>query len=108
MEQTTKRPLYLIIDGSSLLSTCYYATLPLEIKIQKTEEEREKLYGKLMHYKDGVYTNAVYGFSMTLVSIMRDLKPDRLTIVFDPTRDTFRRQLYPEYKAQRKDTARPL
>ena len=47
MEQTTKRPLYLIIDGSSLLSTCYYATLPLEIKIQKTEEEREKLYGKL-------------------------------------------------------------
>ena len=108
MEQITRRPLYLIIDGSSLLSTCYYATLPLEIKIQKTEEEREKLYGKLMHSKDGVYTNAVYGFSMTLVSILRDLKPDRLTIVFDRTRDTFRRKLYPEYKAQRKETARPL
>ena len=93
MEQTTKRPLYLIIDGSSLLSTCYYATLPLEIKIQKTEEEREKLYGKLMHSKDGVYTTAVYGFSMTLVSILRDLKPERLTTVFARTTDPFRRTL---------------
>lgn len=108
MEQITRRPLYLIIDGSSLLSTCYYATLPLEIKIQKTEEEREKLYGKLMHSKDGTYTNAVYGFSMALVSILRDLKPGRLTVVFDRTRDTFRRKLYPGYKAQRKETARPL
>lgn len=102
------RPLFLIIDGSSLLSTCYYATLPLDIKMQKSEEERAKLYGKLMHAKDGTFTNAVYGFSMTLASMLRDLAPDRLAIVFDQTRDTFRRKLYPQYKAQRKDTPAPL
>lgn len=103
-----KRPLFLIIDGSSLLSTCYYATLPLEIKVQKSEEEREKLYGKLMHSPDGRFTNAVYGFSMSLAAILRDLKPDMLAVVFDRTRDTFRRRMYPQYKAQRKETARPL
>lgn len=107
-QASSGRPLFLIIDGSALLSTCYYATLPLDVKVQKSEEEREKHYGKLMHAKDGTFTNAVYGFSMTLASMLRDLKPDYLTVVFDLTRDTFRRKLYPQYKAQRKETPRPL
>ena len=39
---------FVIVDGSSLLSTCYYAVLPREILFAKTEEEkmciRDRLY----------------------------------------------------------------
>lgn len=103
-----KRPLFLIIDGSSLLSTSYYALLPFEIKTKKTEEERKPLYNKLMHAEDGTYTNGIYGMSGTLIQMMSDLKPEYIAIVFDKTRNTFRRELYPEYKGQRKETPTPL
>ncbi len=102
------RPLFLIIDGSSLLSTNYYALLPFEIKTKKTEEERKPLYSKLMHAEDGTYTNGIYGMSKMLVQIMSDLKPEYIAVVFDQTRNTFRRELYPEYKGQRKETPAPL
>ena len=103
-----KRPLFLIIDGSSMLSTSYYALLPMEIKIQKEEKDREPLYQKLMHAADGTYTNAVYGMSGTLVQLLEELKPEYLAVVFDLTRNTFRREIYPEYKAQRKESPEPL
>ena len=34
---------FVIVDGSSLLSTCYYAVLPREIMFAKTDEEKEEL-----------------------------------------------------------------
>ena len=36
---------FVIVDGSSMLSTCYYAVLPREIMFAKTEEEKQKHYG---------------------------------------------------------------
>ena len=36
-------PMYIIIDGSSMLSTNYYGTLPREMLFAKTDEEKEKL-----------------------------------------------------------------
>ena len=33
---------FVIVDGSSMLSTCYYAVLPREIMFAKTEEEKQK------------------------------------------------------------------
>lgn len=108
MDAKTRRPLFLIIDGSSLLTTAYFATLPLEIKTLKTEAERETLYGKLMHAPDGTFTNAIYGFCMTFSQMLRDLQPNMVAVVFDRTRNTFRKRMYPGYKAQRKETARPL
>ena len=43
-----------IIDGSSMLSTCYYAVLPREIMFAKTEEEKQKHYNKILRSEDGV------------------------------------------------------
>lgn len=98
----------LIIDGSSLLSTCYYAVLPREIMFAKTEEEKRKHYDKILHAADGTYTNAVFGVLKTIVSILNKQKPDHIAFVFDKTRDTFRRKLYPEYKGTRSATPEPL
>ncbi len=98
----------LIIDGSSLLSTQFYGNLPREILFAKTQEEKEKYYYKIMQNSKGVYTNAVYGFFRTLLRIIKDQKPSHLVVTWDISRETFRRKLYPEYKAQRSETMLPL
>ena len=61
-----------------------------------------------MKTSSGVYTNAVYGFLKTLFKILKEQKPRYLAVTWDLTRDTFRRSLYPLYKANRGDTPLPL
>ena len=106
--KSENKPLLVIIDGSSMLSTAYYALLPAEIKRQKDDELKKMFYHKVMQARDGTFTNAVYGMSGTLIRILKDAKPDYIAVVFDKTRDTFRRKIYVEYKAQRKETPEPL
>lgn len=99
---------FIIVDGSSMLSTCYYAVLPREIMFAKSEEEKQKHYGKILHAKDGTYTNAIFGMLKMMVSLMKKQQPDYIAVVFDKTRDTFRRELYPDYKGTRGVTPEPL
>ena len=75
-----------LIDGSSYIYRAYYAI-------------RHLSNGK------GFPTNAIYGFTTMLLKIVRDEQPDYLAVVFDPRGPTFRKELYPEYKANR--TAMP-
>jgi len=49
----------------------------------------------------GEPTNAVFGYVQMLRSIMKDLSPTHVAVVFDPKGGTFRNRLYPEYKAHR-------
>ena len=49
----------LIVDGSSLLSTSFYATAR-DLLFAKTEEQKEFAYTKLMKSPDGEYTNGIY------------------------------------------------
>lgn len=99
---------FVIVDGSSMLSTCYYAVLPREIMFAKTEEEKQKHYGKILHAGDGTYTNAIFGMLKTIASLLKKQKPGYIAFVFDKTRDTFRRELYAEYKGTRGATPEPL
>ena len=98
----------LIIDGSSLLSTQFYGNLPPAVLMAKTVEEKEKYFPKIMQTSGGVYTNGVYGFLRYLLKILRQLKPTCLAVTWDLTRETFRRRMYPEYKANRTETIVPL
>ncbi|WZL74669.1 DNA polymerase I [Clostridiaceae bacterium 35-E11] len=72
-----------IIDGNSLINRTFYA-LPL------------------LSTKDGVYTNAVYGFVNVLYKIFEDYAPDYITVAFDRKAPTFRHKAFDEYKAGRK------
>lgn len=99
---------FVIVDGSSLLSTCYYAVLPREIMFAKTDEEKEKHYGKILHASDGTYTNGIMGVLKAVASMMKRQQPAYMAFVFDKTRDTFRRELYPDYKGTRGRTPEPL
>ena len=98
----------LLIDGSSLLSTQFFGSLPRQILFAKTVEEKEKFYDKILQTSDGFYTNGVFGFVKYLLKIIRELKPSHIAIAWDLSRNTFRRELYPEYKANRGETMAPL
>ncbi|MBP2650640.1 MAG: polymerase [Firmicutes bacterium] len=80
---------FILIDGSSLVHRAFYA-LPL------------------LTTAAGQYTNAVYGFTTMLIKIIQNYKPDRIAVAFDKSRKTFRTDIYPEYKAQRKPTPNEL
>ena len=85
--------MFLIIDGSSMLSSSYYGNLPKQILFAKTEEERAKHYDKIMHAADGTYTNGIFTMLRTVLKIIKNQKPDHIAFVFDKTRNTFRRGL---------------
>jgi DNA polymerase-1 len=98
----------LLIDGSSMLATCFFASLPREMMYAKTIEEKALHYHKIMHSRSGRYTNALYGFFRTLFKVLSEQKPMYIAVAWDLTRDTFRRQLSPEYKANRDEVIEPM
>jgi DNA polymerase-1 len=51
-------------------------------------------------------TNMTFGFVGMLLKVLRQYKPDYLAVVIDLAgdRETFRSEIYPEYKATRKET----
>lgn len=77
------QPLFMIVDGHALIYRAYHAFPSL------TDPT-----GRLV--------NAVYGFSRILLTAIRDLKPEYITVAFDHKGPTKRAsELYKEYKAQR-------
>ncbi len=79
----TKKTRLIIIDSNALIHRAFHALPPLT-------------------NKQGVLTNAVYGFTMLLIKAIKDLKPDYIAATFDHRDKTFRHQQYKAYKAQRK------
>ncbi|WP_038247635.1 DNA polymerase I [Ghiorsea bivora] len=49
----------------------------------------------------GQPTNAVFGYVQMVRSILKDLSPTHVAVVFDPKGGTFRNDMYKEYKAHR-------
>ena len=99
---------FILIDGSSMLVTNYYGNLPKSIMFEKDPEKKVKLYSQIMHNDKGQYTNAMYGMMRTIMKIIAEQKPTHMMFAFDMTRDTFRREKYPDYKGNRGDTPEPL
>lgn len=96
------------IDCSSLLVSAYYGTLPNSIKYAKTDEEKVSHYGEIMHDSHGTYVNAVYTTLKSILKLINDDKPDYIVAAFDKSRNTFRREIYPDYKANRSEIQSPL
>ncbi|MBU3145590.1 DNA polymerase I [Clostridium sp. CF012] len=73
----------LILDGHSLMYRAFYA-LPA------------------LTNSDGIYTNAVYGFTSMLLKMKEEFEPDYIVTTFDRKAPTFRHEEYSDYKAGRK------
>lgn len=52
----------------------------------------------------GQHTNAVYGFLLMLTSLLKQESPSHIAVAFDVSRQTFRSEMFPAYKAQREET----
>ena len=58
--------------------------------------------------KDGIPTNATYGFATMFKKLFGTRPPERGAVVFDSPEPTFREQRFPQYKAQRPSMANDL
>ncbi|CAB1014647.1 DNA polymerase I [Corynebacterium diphtheriae] len=74
----------MLIDGHSMAFRAFYA-LPAEN----------------FSTSGGQATNAVYGFLSMLSSLLVEEKPTHVAVAFDVGRQTFRTEMFPQYKAQR-------
>jgi DNA polymerase-1 len=81
------RPRLLLLDGHSLAYRAFFA-LPVENFSTTT----------------GQHTNAVYGFTSMLINVLRDEQPTHVAVAFDVSRQGFRMEEYPDYKAKRNKT----
>lgn len=73
----------LAIDGNSILNRAFYGVKPLS-------------------NKNGVYTNAIFGFMNIYMKNISLIKPDCVAIAFDMRKPTFRHKAVDTYKANRK------
>lgn len=77
----------LLIDGHSMAYRAFYA-LPVDSFTTAS----------------GQHTNAIYGFSNMLMTLIKEEQPTHIAVAFDVSRRTFRTEKYPEYKATRSAT----
>jgi DNA polymerase-1 len=82
--QPEVRPKLLLIDGHSVAYRAFFA-LPVENFATRT----------------GQHTNGVFGFTSMLINVLRDERPTHLAVAFDVSRQTFRSEVYAEYKSNR-------
>lgn len=95
----------LVLDGPSILYSSFFALLPKNYLNAKTKEERQRAAKNIMQTSSGLYTNAVYITSKILLKILKNQKPNYAAIAWDCPRDqTFRKKIYPQYKAHREKT----
>jgi DNA polymerase-1 len=85
--KTDTKPTLMLLDGNSLAFRAFYALPAENFKTQ-----------------GGLTTNAVYGFTAMLINLMRDEQPTHVGAAFDVSRQTFRKEKYPEYKEGRSAT----
>lgn len=73
----------LAVDGNSILNRAFYGI-------------------KLLSNKNGVFTNAVFGFMNIYLKNVSEVKPDCVAVAFDLRSPTFRHKACAAYKANRK------
>jgi DNA polymerase-1 len=79
-----KAPNLILVDGSGYIFRAFHALPP-------------------MTRPDGTPVNAVFGFVNMLAKLIADQAGQRIAVIFDAGRLTFRNEIYPAYKAQRPD-----
>lgn len=75
----------IIIDSNSIIHRAYHALPPLSTK-------------------KGEIINAVYGFVLVFLKLIREFQPDYIVAAFDLPGPTFRHEKFKEYKAKRPPT----
>lgn len=75
-------PCVYLLDGSSYIFRAFFALPSLS-------------------NASGLPTNAIYGFTNMILKFLKTYRPEHLAVVLDAGRETFRNQIYKEYKSNR-------
>ena len=78
-----------LIDGNSIVNRAFYGIPELT-------------------NKDGLHTNAIYGFLNILMKVLEEEMPTHLLVAFDVKAPTFRHEMFEEYKGTRKPMSEEL
>jgi len=78
------KPTLYLIDGSNIAFRAHYGIRGLT-------------------NSKGQPTNALYGYCSQLFRLFKDYDPDYMVVCWDPKGDTFRSEIFPEYKGTRPD-----
>lgn len=81
---TEKKKRLFLIDGSAIAYRSYYAFIRNPLINSKGEN-----------------TSAAFGFTNSMMKILREEKPDYIAMVFDTKAPTFRHELFKDYKSTR-------
>jgi DNA polymerase-1 len=76
-----------LLDAYALIFRAYYAFISNPMKNTK-----------------GQNTSTAFGFTVTLDDVLKNQNPTHIAVAFDPAGPTFRNNLFPAYKANRKET----
>ena len=76
----------MVLDGNSIVNRAFFG-------VGKT---------RLLTTRQGLYTNAIYGFITTLQKLLDEEKPEAVCVTFDKREPTFRHKADASYKANRK------
>ncbi|ATZ19037.1 DNA polymerase I [Williamsoniiplasma somnilux] len=93
MNTKSEKQTILIIDGYHLLHKGFYGTLK-----RKTVAVN----------RDGTYINAIYTFIAKINEVINSNLYHTIIVTFDVDQGCWRRDIYPEYKAKRKETPAEL
>lgn len=85
----TQKNKLLLIDGSSVAFRAFFA---LHQQLERFKN------------KNGLHTNALYGFHSMIESVLTKEKPTHVLVAFDAGKTTFRNQFFDEYKGGRSKT----
>ena len=85
----SERDQLVLIDGSGYIFRAFHALPP-------------------MTRADGTPVNAVFGFTGMVMKLVDDLAPSHVAVVFDSARQTFRNDIYADYKANRTEPPEEL
>lgn len=88
--EKTFRDRFLAIDANAIVHRAFHA------------------YPSSLQTSEGLQVNAVYGFTVMLLSALKTFDPKYVVCCFDTHKPTFRHLEYPEYKGTRKPTDQSL
>ena len=73
----------MVLDGNSIVNRAFYGVRTM------------------LKTRDGLYTNAIFGFLNILTKLLDEEKPEAVCVTFDLHAPTFRHKAYEDYKAGR-------
>jgi DNA polymerase-1 len=94
-----ERPRLYILDAHGYVFRAHYGLL------NTSRGERQAVR---LSTTEGMPTGALYVFARMMMALRNEVKPDRMAVVFDAGRKSFRTEIFPEYKANRSQAPEEL